>query len=91
MEIGGLRTHIRTVPVPQSLSRHYSMRPQLPPELGPFLGPKKHDMHDMPTCKRIAIEEDRAGIFTDGFAPVAIFSAIGLLVSFLAIYFGAFG
>jgi Recombinase len=48
-------------------------------------------MHDMPTCKRIAIEEDRAGIFTDGFAPVAIFSAIGLLVSFLAIYFGAFG
>jgi hypothetical protein len=88
MEIGGLRTHIRTVPVPQSLSRHYSMRPQLPPELGPFLGPKRHDM---PTCKRIAIEEDRAGIFTDGFAPVAIFSAIGLVVSFLAIYFGAFG
>jgi hypothetical protein len=40
---------------------------------------------------RFAIEEDRVGIFTDGLRPVAIFSAIGLLVSFLAIYFGAFG
>jgi hypothetical protein len=45
----------------------------------------------MSTLIHIAIEEDRVGIFTDGFRPVAIFSAIGLLVSLLAIYFGAFG
>jgi hypothetical protein len=88
MGIGGLRTHIRTVPVAQPPSGTIPCGPNFPPGWGRFLGPKRHDMS---TLIRIAIEEDRVGIFTDGFRPVAIFSAFGLLVSFLAIYFGAFG
>jgi hypothetical protein len=34
MGIGGLRTHIRIVSVPQSPIRHYSMRSQLSPQAG---------------------------------------------------------